>query len=224
MTSIIALSILPDWLNPTTLLPMLGPWVIIGVLFIIFAETGLMVGFFLPGDSLLFTVGMFVATSAIKIDIYLMMLLIFLAAFCGNQTGYFIGRKAGPAIFNKPDSLLFKREHVDKTHAFFEKYGGRAIVLACFVPIVRTFSPVAAGVSRMDYRKFVTFNGIGALLWGSGVTFLGYHLGRIPWVGENIDKIFLGIVFVSVLPIISELYKSNKEQKQNTASKANIEE
>ncbi|MFT4186809.1 MAG: VTT domain-containing protein [Micrococcaceae bacterium] len=217
MTSIIALSILPDWLNPTTLLPMLGPWVIVGVLFIIFAETGLMVGFFLPGDSLLFTVGMFVATGAININIYLMMLLIFLAAFCGNQSGYFIGRKAGPAIFNKPDSLLFKREHVDKTHAFFEKYGGRAIVLACFVPIIRTFSPVAAGVSRMNYRKFVTFNGLGALLWGAGVTFLGYHLGRIPWVGENIDKIFLGIVFVSILPIITELYKSNKEQKAAAA-------
>ncbi|MFT4148216.1 MAG: VTT domain-containing protein [Micrococcaceae bacterium] len=212
-TTLLTASLLPEWLDPVHLIQALGPWAVLGVLAIVFAETGLLIGFFLPGDSLLFTAGMFCATGVIKMDIFLLMFLTFLAAFVGDQTGYTIGSKAGPAIFNKPDSTFFKREHVDKAHEFFEKYGGRSIILARFVPIVRTFVPVIAGVSKMDRQKFVFFNCIGALLWGVGVTFLGYVLGGIPWVGQNIDKIFLAIVFVSVLPIIIELLKAKKEAK-----------
>ncbi|MFT4148357.1 MAG: VTT domain-containing protein [Micrococcaceae bacterium] len=206
-----------DIFNPELFLQGLGPWAVVGLVAIIFAETGLLIGFFFPGDSLLFTAGMFCATGAMNIHILILIALIFLAAFVGNQVGYYIGQKAGPAIFNKKDSKLFKKEYVDKTYAFFDKYGARSIVLARFVPIVRTFIPVAAGVSKMNYRSFTIFNAVGAFLWSTIVITMGYLLGGIPWVGANIDKIFLGIVFVSILPIISELYKANKEK--NTTDK-----
>ena len=150
---------------------------------IIFAETGLLIGFFLPGDSMLFTAGLLVATGTIKFNIWVLTALIIVAAIIGNQAGYLIGSKAGPAIFNKPDSKLFKRENVESAHAFFEKHGGKALILARFVPIIRTFVPVIVGVAQMSKRKFFLFNVIGAVLWGGGVTLLGYLLGdKVPWV------------------------------------------
>ena len=178
-------SFLPDWLNPQVFLadPALAPWVVLLVCGIVFAETGLLIGFFLPGDSMLFTAGLLVATDTIKFNIWLFAALIIVSAIIGNQTGYLIGSKAGPAIFNKPDSRLFKHENVESAHKFFEKHGGKALILARFVPIIRTFVPVIVGVAQMDKRKFFLFNVIGALLWGGGVTLLGYVLGdRIPWV------------------------------------------
>ena len=198
----------PEWLDPDTIIRWFGPLAVIGVCAMVFAETGLLVGFFLPGDSLLFTAGMLTATGIIGIPIWLLCLLIFISAFVGDQTGFLIGRKAGPKIFNKPDSRLFKQEYVDKTYSYFDRYGGRTIILAQFVPIVRTFAPVAAGVGRMNYRHFVTYNVIGALLWGVGVTTLGYWLGRIEFVQEYIELILLGIVGVSVIPIGVELIRS----------------
>lgn len=143
-------SFLPDWLNPQIFLadPALAPWVVLLVCGIVFAETGLLVGFFLPGDSMLFTAGLLVATDTIKFNIWALAGLIIVAAIVGNQTGYLIGSKAGPAIFNRPDSRLFKKENVESAHAFFEKHGGKALILARFVPIIRTFVPVIVGVAR----------------------------------------------------------------------------
>ncbi|RAX49810.1 hypothetical protein DQ353_08270 [Arthrobacter sp. AQ5-05] len=207
-------SFLPDWLNPDVFLrnPALGPWVILLICGIVFAETGLLVGFFLPGDSMLFTAGLLVATGALDVGLPLFALLIVIAAFAGDQTGYLIGRKAGPAIFNKPDSRFFHREHVNKAHVFFERFGGRAVVLARFVPIIRTFAPVIAGVAHMRYRVFALYNLLGALLWGVGVTLLGFWLGQYEWVGKNIDVIFIAIVLVSVIPIGLELLKAGRRK------------
>ena len=210
----------PEWLDAANLITKIvewfGPWAIVGVMLVIFAETGLLIGFFLPGDSLLFTLGMFVGTGAVGVHIWVAAPLVWLAAVIGNQTGYFIGRKAGPAIFNKPDSRLFKREYVERTSAFFERHGGKAVTLAQFVPIVRTFTPVIAGVGKMHYRHFITFNVLGATLWAFGITWLGYFLGSFEWIRENIDTMILAIVFISVAPMlisgISQLIKSRRQK------------
>ncbi len=210
-------SLLPDWLNPQVFLadPALAPWVVLLVCGIIFAETGLLIGFFLPGDSLLFTAGLLVATETIDFNIWAFAALIIVAAIVGNQTGYLIGSKAGPAIFNKPDSKLFKHENVAKAHAFFEKHGGKALILARFVPIIRTFVPVIVGVAQMGKRQFLLYNVIGAFLWGGGVTLLGYVLGdRVPWVRENLDIIFIAIVLVSVIPIGVEFARGVSAKRQ----------
>lgn len=210
-------SFLPDWLNPQVFLadPALAPWVVLLVCGIIFAETGLLIGFFLPGDSMLFTAGLLVATGTIKVNIWAFVGLIIIAAIIGNQIGYLIGSKAGPAIFNKPNSRLFRRENVESAHAFFEKHGGKALILARFVPIIRTFVPVIVGVAQMDKRKFFFYNVIGALLWGGGVTLLGYLLGdTFPWVRENLDIIFIVIVLVSVIPIGIEVARGFIAKRQ----------
>ena len=202
----------PEWLDAasiiTAFVSWIGPWAIVGVMLVIFAETGLLVGFFLPGDSLLFTLGMFVGTGVIGVHIWVAAPLVWLAAIIGNQTGYAIGRKAGPAIFNRPDSRLFKKEYVDRTAAFFERHGGKAVTLAQFVPIVRTFTPVMAGVGKMHYRHFFIFNAIGATFWAFAITWLGYFLGSIEWIQKNIDAMILGIVFVSVLPMLISALRS----------------
>lgn len=212
-----SLSILPDWLNPDVFLrdPALAPWIVLLVCGIVFAETGLLIGFFLPGDSMLFTAGLLVATGAIHVPLAVFALCIFAAAFLGDQCGYLIGRKAGPAIFNKPDSRLFKQSNVARAHEFFERFGGRAVILARFVPIVRTFVPVIAGVAKMSYKTFVTFNLIGAALWGVGVTLLGFWLGQYEWVGKNIDVIFIVIVLISVIPILIEVLKGFLSSRKN---------
>ncbi|WP_287931124.1 VTT domain-containing protein [Arthrobacter sp.] len=202
---------LPPWLDPVHILdnPALGFWVVVIACAIIFAETGLLVGFFLPGDSLLFTAGLLTSTGKLPANIGVLLILLIVCAFIGNQVGYVIGAKAGPAIFNKPDSRLFRKEHVEHAHAFFEKHGGKALVLARFVPIVRTFVPVIVGVARMNMRHFVIFNAIGAVLWAGGVTLLGFILGdRFPWVQQNLDIIFIVIVLLSVIPIIVEFTKA----------------
>jgi membrane-associated protein len=211
-------SFLPDWLNPQIFLadPSLAPWVVLLVCGIIFAETGLLIGFFLPGDSMLFTAGLLVATDTIKFNIWLLAALIIVSAIVGNQAGYLIGSKAGHALFNKPDSKLFKRENVEKAHAFFEKHGGKALILARFVPIIRTFVPVIVGVAEMSKRKFFIYNVIGAVLWGGGVTLLGYVLGdKVPWVRDNLDIIFILIVLVSVIPIGIEVLRSFIARRQS---------
>ena len=210
----------PEWLDAanliTTIVKWFGPWAILGVMLVIFAETGLLIGFFLPGDSLLFTLGMFVGTGAVGVHIWVAAPLVWLAAVAGNQTGYLIGRKAGPAIFNKPDSRLFKQEYVERTSDFFERHGGKAVTLAQFVPIVRTFTPVIAGVGKMNYRHFITFNILGATFWAFGITWLGYFLGTITWIQDNIDAMILVIVFISVAPMlisgISQLIKSRRQK------------
>ncbi|MFD4115171.1 DedA family protein [Streptomyces niveus] len=198
----------PQWLDPGHLISAFG---LIGVLLVVFAESGLLIGFFLPGDSLLFTTGLLVAGHTyLTQPLWLICLLIVLAAVLGDQTGYLIGRKAGPALFRRPDSRLFKQENVEKANAFFERYGPRSIVLARFVPIVRTFTPVIAGVGAMRYRTFVVFNVIGGTLWGVGVTVLGYFLGQIDFVKTNIELILIAIVVVSLLPIVIEYARARR--------------
>ena len=218
-----SLGILPDWLDPMNMLdhPALGFWVVIIACAIIFAETGLLVGFFLPGDSLLFTAGLLVSTGGMPVNIWVLRGMLIVSGFLGNQLGYYIGYKAGPAIFNKPESKLFKRQHVESAHAFFEKHGGKALILARFVPIVRTFVPVIVGVAKMEMRKFLIFNAIGAVAWAGGVTYLGYVLGdNFPWVQKNLDIIFIGIVALSVIPIGIEFIKAMIKRNKKRASQA----
>lgn len=194
----------PSWLNADSLIESFGTYALIGIVIVVFIETGLLFPF-LPGDSLLFTAGMLVALGDLDFPLWLLCVLLFVAAFAGDQVAYFIGRKAGPKIFNKPDSRFFKQEYITQTNAFFAKYGGRSIVLARFVPFVRTYAPVAAGVGKMPYRHFVSYNVIGALLWGVGITILGYFLGQITFVHDNIEAILVLIVFISVVPVILEV-------------------
>lgn len=208
-----ALALMPDWLKAETLLSGLGPYMFLGLCLIVFAECGLLIGFFLPGDSLLFTAGLFVSTGLIAEPLWLVATVLVVCAFVGNATGYWIGRKVGPALFNKPDSKLFKREYVEKTHEFFDKYGARAIILARFVPIVRTFITAIAGVGQMDAKKYLTYSAIGGLFWAAGLTVLGYFLGQIAWVRDNLEPVLLGIVFLSVIPIIIEFLKARREKK-----------
>ncbi|MBB5072735.1 membrane-associated protein [Saccharopolyspora gloriosae] len=211
------LALLPSWLDPENIVSSLGPFALIGVCLIIFAECGLLIGFFLPGDSLLFVTGLFVATGAISTPIWLTCLLLSVCAFVGNVTGYWIGRKVGPALFNKPDSKLFKAEHVDKTHEFFERYGARAIILARFVPIVRTFITAVAGIGQMDQRKFFSYSAIGAVAWAAGMTVLGYFLGNIPIIKENLEAMAILIVFISILPIIVEYVRGRRTKAKDAA-------
>jgi membrane-associated protein len=211
------LALLPDWLDAQHILDTLGPYALIGVLIIVFAECGLLVGFFLPGDSLLFTAGLLVANGAIGTPLWLVCVLIVISACAGNLVGYGIGYRAGPAIFNRPDSRLFKREYVDKTHAFFERYGARAIVLARFVPIVRTFITAIAGVGRMDFRRYATYTTLGGILWGAGVTVLGYFLGQIAFIRDNIEAMLILIVLVSVIPIGVELLRARSQHRRESS-------
>ncbi len=201
----------PSWLDPQQLLDSVGPWALGVAALVIFAECGLLLGFFLPGDSLLFTVGLFSHGSELgKLpqNIVLCCLVLTIAAIAGNIVGYEIGRVSGPAIFNRPNSRLFKQEYVDKTVAFFDRYGARAIVLARFVPIVRTFITVTAGVGRMDRRKYWLYSSIGALLWATGVTVLGYLLGGIAFVRNHIEVMLILVVLISVIPVGVELLRS----------------
>lgn len=200
----------PSWLDPESLIQTFG---LAGILVIVFAECGLLVGFFLPGDSLLFTAGLLVATGLITQPIWLVCLLITVAAVAGNLVGYGIGRRAGPAVFRRPDSRLFKQEYVDKTVGFFDRYGARAIVLARFVPIVRTFITVMAGVGRMPFRRYALYSTVGGVLWGTGVTLLGFWLGRIELVRSNIEIMLIAIVALSLVPIAVELLRSRSTRR-----------
>jgi len=205
-----ALALGPEWLQPDTIIQWLGPWALVGLALIVFAECGLLLGFFLPGDSLLFTAGLFVASGAIESPLWVVCLVLVVAAFVGNVLGYWIGRAAGPAVFDKPRSRLFKPQHVVRTQEFFDKYGNRAIVLGRFVPIVRTFITVMAGVGRMEPRRYFTYSFIGAVAWAAGVTVLGYWLGQVPVVRENIELMLILIVFLSILPIIIEVLRARR--------------
>jgi membrane-associated protein len=203
-----------DWLDPETLIQAFGAFAVLGVCAVVIAETGLLVGFFLPGDSLLFTTGLLTATGVITTPIAVVALAIGVAAFVGDQIGYAIGRKAGPHVFNRPESRLFRQEYVDRTQHFYDTYGGRTVVLARFVPIVRTFAPVMAGVGRMRYRTFVTYNLVGAIGWGVGVTLLGYWLGGFAFVEQNIEIILIGIVAISVVPVALEVLRARRRPQQ----------
>jgi membrane-associated protein len=192
------------WLqNPETLIASVG---LVGMTIIIFAETGLLIGFFLPGDSLLFSAGLFAAGG--HLDIWSLAWILTVAAILGDATGYWIGRKLGSTLYERPDSMLFKRKHLDQTREFYEKHGGKTIILARYIPIVRTFAPTVAGVAGMSYRSFAIFNVVGAFLWIWSLLFAGYLLGRtVPGIKDYIHVIVVGIVVLSVLPIVFKWLK-----------------
>jgi membrane-associated protein len=174
---------------------------------IVFAETGLLIGFFLPGDSLLVTAGVFAAAG--HLDITTLLTVVTAAAIVGDQVGYYIGYRTGPRIFRREDSLFFKRAHLIRARQFYERHGGKTIILARFMPIIRTFAPVIAGVAEMEYRRFVTYNVVGGFLWVWSMSLLGYSLGRvIPDIDRHIHVVIVVVVFLSILPGIIEYLRS----------------
>lgn len=178
---------------------------------IVFVETGLLFGFVLPGDSLLFTIG--VVTGAGQLDVALIIVLLILSCLFGDFCGYLLGKRAGPAIFNRPDSRFFKQEHLSRTQAFYEKHGGKTIIYAKFVPIIRTFAPFIAGVAEMPYRRFLPFDAVGAVVWVPSMTMLGYYLGGIPLVRRHFEKFVLLVVLVSVLPVAVHALRARGKAK-----------
>lgn len=208
----VATGLVPDWMNAEYLISSFGAYALIGIVVVVFIETGLLFPF-LPGDSLLFTAGLLVAQDRVGFPLWLLCLLIFLAAFGGDQLAYWIGRRVGPKLFNKPDSRIFRQEYIDQTYAYFDRFGGRTIIVARFVPFVRTFTPVAAGIGKMPYRHFVSYDVVGAMLWGVGVTVLGYFLGNITLVKDNIELMLVGIVGLSVVPVAIELLRGRSKRR-----------
>jgi len=186
---------------------------IIGVAGIVFAESGLLVGFFLPGDSLLFTAGFLVHQNIIHFNIHLLALILFVAAALGDSTGYAFGRRAGRRLFKRKESIVFRQENLKHAEDFYEKYGAKTIIIARFVPVVRTFAPIVAGMSKMNYRTFIVFNLIGAALWAAGLTYLGYFAGTlITRSGINIEYVILGIIFLSIAPPALHILKEKKNR------------
>jgi membrane-associated protein len=186
-----------------------GLWAYAFIFAIVFAETGLLIGFFLPGDSLLFTLG--VVAGAGELNFWFMVAVLSSAAIIGDTVGYSLGRSVGRAAFNRPNSIFFKKEYLEKTHAFYEKHGGKTIVYARFIPIIRTFAPFVAGAAEMNYRRFVAYNVFGGLGWVILMTGLGYMLGNIPVVRDNFEKVILGIIAVSFIPPFIEYVKSRRK-------------
>lgn len=221
------------WLDPAAIIEWAGPWSLVVVCFIVFAETGLLVGFLLPGDTLLVIAGLLSHSTPVAphgvfgISVWWVALLIGLSAFIGGEVGYFIGHKAGPAVFERKESGLFSVKNVERTNAFFERFGGITIILARFVPIVRTFAPVAAGVGHMHKGKYTLYNLIGAVLWGFGLTMFGYLIGFIPLVRdivtEYIDIILLVVVGGTALVTAWHYFSERRKAKKAAAAGEDVE-
>lgn len=212
--------LLPSWFNPDYLINhVFGPYALWGVAFIVFAECGLFA--ILPGDSLLFTVGLFVALGTIHHPMWFVCLVLTLAAVAGNVCGYWLGRLIGPPLFKPRSGLLgriFRRSYVEKTELFFERYGNRALILARFVPLIRTFVTLVAGVGRMDFRRFITYTAIGGIAWACGVTLAGYYLGTIRLIHDNIEVVLILIVIVSLIPMAVEFLLARRRARQESAT------
>ncbi len=219
-----ALSLIP-WLDPKHLIEGFGVWALVVVCGFVFAETGLLVGFVLPGDTLLVITGVLAfpgAKQVIHMDIWWVCLAISFAAFLGGEVGYLIGRKAGPRIFERKESGFFSRKNVERTNAFFTRFGGMAVIAARFVPIVRTFAPVAAGVGHMPYRRYSLYNAIGAVLWGSGLTLVGFFLNYIPplrdFITSYIDLLLLAAVLIAIIPTAFHTIRSTLAARKARAA------
>ena len=186
------------------------------LLFVIFAETGLMVGFFLPGDSLVFISGLLCGTKPelFGIEIYTLILSMSGAAIIGNITGYYFGKKVGPALFTKDDNIIFKKRYLEMTRAFYDRHGGKSLILGRFLPIIRTFAPILAGVIKMDFKIFMVYNVMGALLWIPSLSLLGFFLGEIIWVRENLEWIVIGLIIVTLIPLITTYRKEKALHKK----------
>lgn len=226
---------LKSYLDPKLLIDWMllkfGIYVYVGLFLVIFAETGLAIGFFFPGDSLLVVAGLFAAAG--KMNIWVLWASLFIAAVVGDAVGYYSGKKVGPAIFNRPRSRFFNPEHLRKAHLFYEKHGGKTIILARFVPIVRTFAPIVAGAADMSYRQFISYNVFGGLFWVTSMLFAGYFLGGLVerfvqsvfgvegfLLEDHIDKVVIVIVFLSIIPILVEYVRSRREKKERIAADA----
>jgi len=213
--------LLPSWMDPDQLVRAFGPWALWGVAFVVFAECGLFA--ILPGDSLLFTVGLLTASGVVPHSMVFVCLVLTVAAVAGNVVGYWIGRLIGPPLF-KPRTGLVGRvlnpKYVEQTRVFLDRYGSRALVLARFVPIVRTFVTLVAGVSRMDFRKFIGYTAIGGVLWACGVTILGYFLGNVTLIKNNIDAVLVLIVLVSLVPMAVEFVLHRRRVARGVADVA----
>lgn len=215
----VPMDLLPPWMDPEFLIKAMGNWALWGCALIIFAECGLFS--LLPGDSLLFTIGMFVALGTVDLTgnpvstLVWTCLILTVAAVLGNLSGYYLGRLVGPPLFKPREGFMgkvFNQKYVDQTHSFFDKYGSRALILARFVPMVRTFVTLVAGVAKMDLKRFMTYTAIGGVLWATGVTILGYFLGQIPVVHDNIEVAIVLIVFVSLIPMIVEIILARRNR------------
>ena len=211
------LALLPGWLSPENLINNMGAWAVLGIMLIIFAECGILLGFFLPGDTLLFVSGLFIASGAIDINLWLFIALVSLAAFVGNMVGYWIGYKIGPPVFSRPNAKLLKREYIDKSADFFSKYGKITIVLARFVPVVRTVATVMAGASRMNVKIYTLYSAIGGIIWITTVTVAGYFLGQIGFIRDNLDLIVIAAVVVvicaSAFPAVAHWVASRRAKQ-----------
>jgi membrane-associated protein len=213
-----------DFLDPENIIDWLGPFATIGLFLIIFAESGLLIGFFLPGDSLLFTAGLLASRNEAGLHLPVLLVGCFIAAVAGDQVGYLFGKRAGPSLFRRPNSRFFKQEYVERTKDFFETHGPKTILLARFVPVVRTFAPILAGVGEMPYSTFIRFNVIGGFLWAVGVTTAGYVLGSaIPSIDRYLLPIIFVIVLISVIPPFLEWRKHRKAVAPATADEAHRE-
>ena len=197
-----------------------GHWLYLLLFLVIFAETGLVVFPLLPGDSILFIAGTVVASA--ELDIHVLVLILTAAAILGDTVNYSIGHYIGPRVFDKPDSRWFKQEHLRRTQAFYDRYGGFTIIVARFVPIIRTFAPFLAGVAGMSYRRFLSFNVIGGVAWIASLCYAGYLFGNVPWVKDNLEKIVLGIIVVSLIPVVTAYLKERRAQKESARSKSAI--
>lgn len=230
-TSVLAaadqLALMPDFLDPMTLLGYFGTWALVGLLVVIFVESGVLFPI-LPGDSLLFVAGMLAAGTAnlaekggepVNFHLWQLLLFIPIAAILGGQVGYWIGRNLGTAMF-KPNARILKQKYLDEAHAFFEQRGPFAIVVARFVPIVRTLAPLTAGAAKMNYAAFTFFNVLGAVVWGVGLTLLGYWLGRFQVIQDLLEPIVIAIVIVSVLPMFIEWYRRRKAARREAGEAA----
>ncbi|WP_343074636.1 DedA family protein [Nakamurella aerolata] len=210
------LALLPGWLDPQNIITGLGSWAVVGIMLILFAECGLLIGFFLPGDTLLFMAGLLVKTNVLDINIWLLIVLEIVAAFVGNMVGYGIGYKVGPAVFRRPDAKFLKPEHIERSREFFDRHGKITIVLARFVPVVRTVVTVMAGASRMDAKIYTLYSFIGGVLWCALVTLGGYLLGGIPFIANNVDLLIvlavLAVVLASAGPAIYHWLQRRKNR------------
>ncbi len=193
-----------------------GPLIYVVVTAIVFAETGLLIGFFLPGDSLLFTVGVLAGTG--HVDLFVLNALLIAAAIAGDTVGYWIGYKSGPKLFTREQSLLFRKDYLMHAHDFYERHGPKTIVIARFVPIIRTFAPVVAGIGRMKYSRFLAYNIFGGIGWVVSMTVAGYFLGSVPWVRANLEKVIIGIVILSILPGVIEVLKARRRMRRAAAA------
>ena len=190
------------------------------VLAIIFAETGLFIGFFLPGDSLLFVSGLFNGTGDFEINIFVLILSVLAAAVIGNVVGYYFGYKLGPALFAKEDSLIFKKKYLEMTQSFYERHGGKALILGRFIPVIRTFVPILAGAIKLDFKRFLLYNIIGATLWVPTMIIAGYFLGKIDIVKNNVDLIVVGLIIVTMIPVVSTYLKERRRHKDMATTEA----